>query len=297
MFRDKDYLLTKDGLIFNVLGDQHEGGHVTAGLKYTKEGKWIDSYRDATHYLRDQYPAYFKEKIVVPLDQIEKHLKPLQRTRQLLNSTEEFAPRHRIALELIDVLAECCRIPPFEVGITDSLLWGEGNAQSDIDLVLYGSEVISDFQLKSKELFQFDDLEPIDPSFVQRPPDVDDATFETMLKRKANQGYFRGTRFSIRGALTDEEVLWSSERREPFHPVESQRRVLEISNCDDSLLFPVQYETSEGLPLVSYHIGYEMSFQPGDKVEVAGTLERSGDDQRMLVGSIRGEKESIRLVS
>ncbi|GAA4438829.1 hypothetical protein [Bremerella cremea] len=296
MFRDKDYLLTNDGLIFNVLGDQHDDGHVTAGLKYAHGDKWLDSYADAVAFLQQSFPEYVDGRIRVPLNKVEKHLKPLERTRQLLNEPTPSNPRLALAIDLLHILADHCEVPSSEVGITDSLLWGDGNENSDIDLVIYGSEVVTRFLSTSHELFQFDDINHIEPEFVQRPPDIDDATFQMMLGRKENQGFYRGTRFSIRGVLTDQEVLWCPERTKPFQPEGPQQCELTISDREDSLLYPVGYETEEGISLVSYHIGYEMGLKPGDRVRVSGTLEKANNMQRLIVGSTGGSAESITIV-
>lgn len=296
MYRDKDYLLTEDDLIFNVLGDQHDEGFVTAGLKYANGQKWLDSYHDAVQFLRDSFPAYANGKIRVPIEPIQQHLKPLDRTRHLL-AQQQNSPLLSLAVDLIHILAEHCDVPASEIGITDSLLWGTGNENSDIDLVIYGSDVIARFLTTTHELFQFDDIEHIGAQFVQRPPAVDDETFATMLSRKGNQGFYRGTRFSIRGVLTDEELLWIPERKTPFQPTESRQCELEISGWDDSLLYPVAYETTDGISLVSYHIGYEMSFLPGDKVRVAAMHETSDAGERLLVGSVSGQNEAIQLIT
>ncbi|MBA2117296.1 hypothetical protein [Bremerella alba] len=297
MYRDKDYLLTKDELIFNVLGDQHDAGFVTAGLKYANGKKWLGSYHDAARFLSDSFPAYVDDKIRVPLASIQQHLKPLERTRHLLAESEHDSRLHAMAVELIHILAAHCDVPASEIGITDSLLWGTGNENSDIDLVIYGSEVVTRFLTTSHQLFKFDDFQRIDEQSVQRPPAVDDQTFEVMLQRKGNQGSYRGTRFSIRGVLTDEEVLWIPERKNPFIVQQPQQCELEISGRDDSLLFPSQYETTIGIPLVSYHAGYEMSFLPGDKVRVKAVRETSDNAERLLVGSVSGQDEVIQLIS
>jgi len=297
MYRDKDYLLSEDDLIFNVLGDQHDAGFVTAGLKYANGLKWIESYHEAIRFLSDSFPQYVDGKIRVPIPLVQQHLKPLDRTRHLLAQEQHASDLLSRAVDLAHILAEHCDVPASEVGITDSLLWGVGNENSDIDLVIYGSETVTRFLTTSHELFQFEDMERIDPQFVQRPPTVGDPTFETMLQRKANQGVYRGTRFSIRGALTDEEVLWMPERKQPFHPREAVERELEICGRDDSLLFPVAYETTAGIPLVTYHTGYEMSFLPGDKVFVRGMQETGEGGERLLVGSVTGQDEVIELLT
>ncbi|QDU76419.1 hypothetical protein Pan97_34680 [Bremerella volcania] len=297
MYRDKDYLLTQDDLIFNVLGDQHDAGFVTAGLKYANGKKWLDSYHDAARFLRDSFPAYADGKIRVPVDRVQQHLKPQERTRHLLAQQQQASELLTLAIDLVHILAEHCDVPASEIGITDSLLWGTGNESSDVDLVIYGSDVTTRFLTTSHELFQFDDIEHIDQQFVQRPPGVDDRTFEVMLKRKGNQGFYRGTRFSIRGVLTDEELLWAPERKTPFRSAEPRQCELEISGRDDSLLFPVSYDTTSGIPLVSYHIGYEMSFLPGDKVRVTAMHETGDAGERLLVGSVSGHDEVIQWVA
>ncbi|MBI1246365.1 hypothetical protein GC197_00795 [bacterium] len=296
MFRDKDYLLTHDNLIFNVLGDEHEDGKVTAGLKYAAEKKWIATYAEAVAYLQQSFPDYVDGRILVQEKKIEKHLKPLERTRYLLENERYRSPRLNRAIDLVEVLADHCDVPSSEIGITDSLLWGNGTDDSDIDLVIYGSDAVTRFLSTSSELFQFEDIQPIEPQFIQRPPGVDDYTFGMILSRKHNQGFYCGTRFAIRGVLTDEEILWCPERTEPFQPRERIERELTISNRDDSLLFPVGYDTEEGLSLVSYHIGYEMAFFPGEKVKAAGMRETSGNMERVIIGSTGGSDESICLI-
>ncbi|PQO42261.1 hypothetical protein [Blastopirellula marina] len=297
MFRDKDYLLTAEGLIFNVLGDQHPPGHVTAGLKYVQGTKFLDTYAAAVAFLQESYPQYVSDRIVVPIDQVTQHLKPLERTRELQASTDPHPPLLARAQDLIEILAEHCEVPSSEIGVTDSLLWGEGNENSDIDLVIYGQEVIRRFLKKTDALFQFDDIERIDPAHIQRPPHIDDRTFTWIADRKANQGTYRGTRFTIRGVLTDEEVLWAKERTTQFQPTEIIDQAMEISGWGESLLYPIAFETRENLPLVTYHIGYESGFKPGDKVHVRGTLETAGEMKRLLVGAIGGQDESIQLIS
>ncbi|RCS54574.1 hypothetical protein DTL42_05400 [Bremerella cremea] len=298
MFRDKDYLLTDEGLIFNVLGDQHTAGLVTAGLKYTQGKKWQDTYVAAMAYLQKSFPQFVTDRIVVPVDKIQQHLKPLKRTRQLLAQRDSQPPRLAQAIDLIEILAEHCEVPSSEIGLTDSLLWGEGNDNSDIDLVIYGQTVINQFLAKKEALFQFEDILEIDPAHIQRPPFINDRTFQTIANRKGNQGTYRGTRFTIRGVLTDEEILFATERTSPFQATESMKLEweMEITGRSESLFFPIAYETSEAVPLVTYHVGYEMGFQPGDKVRVAGTMETSGELQRLLVGSLSGKQEFIQLV-
>ncbi|PQO38183.1 hypothetical protein [Blastopirellula marina] len=299
MYRDKDYLLTAEGLIFNVLGDQHPSGQVTAGLKYAQGQKWLDTYAAALAFLQKEYPQFATDRIVVPVDKIERHLKPLERTRQLQADRDNQPPLLSRALDLIEILAKHCEVPSSEIGLTDSLLWGEGNDNSDIDLAIYGQTIITQFLAKEKDLFQFDDIERIDPAHIQRPPAIDDYTFQIIANRKANQGTYKGTRFTIRGVLTDEEILFETERTSPFQATEPMTLEweMEITGREECLLYPIAYETKEGISLVTYHIGYEMGFQPGDKVHVAGTMETSGQMQRVLVGSLGGRKEYIRLAT
>ena len=302
MFRDKDYLLTADDLVFTVLGDQHAARLVTAGLKYVRGEKWLYDYSQAVRFLQENYPRYvpgttaFGNIVQVPVELIREHLKPRERAAALRETPPRPGSLLALAMELIDVLHQELDIPREQFGLTDSLLWGEGTERSDIDLTLHGRGPVLLFLTYAEQVFVRPEFEPIAAEHIQRPPHLDDATFATIVSRKHNQGTFRGTRFTLRGVWDDGEIVTTPERITPFSPRGPVELELEITGTEESLLYPITYECHDGTRLVTYHIGYEMGFRPGDRVAVKGMRETGAAGQRVVVGSVRGEGESVHLL-
>jgi len=296
-FRDKDYLLAENGLIFNVLGDHHTDEKITAGLKYTSGIKWTGSYQQAIEYLSDSFPQYIDRWIQVPLDQVSTHLKPMVRLQELMKTPQALSTNLHQAVLLAECLSHQTSISTRAMGITDSLLWGTGNENSDIDLAIYGLKNIHQFCQQSSEIFKHNDFKAIEPEFIQRPPFLSDQTFERILRRKLNQGYFQGKRFSIRGVLKDSELELFPDRTRSFKAVESIETHATIAGTLGQLLYPIQYETDQKSPIVSFHVGYEMAFRPGDRVRVRGMLESTGERSRIVVGSAICDHESIEWIN
>ena len=148
MFRDKDYLRSVDGFLFNVIGYEHPVHHALVNLKYvpTKKGleKWSDGYRNAVCFLKRDYPQYVNTHGLISVSglQIAEFYQPqlgLQKLRLQRDSDPAMLNRLQCtALELGEKLAEFFGVPFEQFGITDSLLWGNGQPDSDIDLVFYG---------------------------------------------------------------------------------------------------------------------------------------------------------------
>ncbi|MFI4875767.1 MAG: hypothetical protein ACIALR_10535 [Blastopirellula sp. JB062] len=286
--RDKDYLRTCDGLIFNALGYHHSATQATCGLKYVDGVKWLGDYQAAIQFLRERYPHYVQEIIQVPFDQVAEHYRSEDRLPQLRRTQPGGLLKKSV--ELVDRLASLLDIPTSAWGLTDSLLWGSGKPDSDIDLVIYGTENCQTWLSSADKIYDSADLRPMTAEHIQRPPSLTDDQFARLLRRKSNQGYYCGVRFSVRGVRD-----WNSTPDPlPLGRGAAAQLQLTISDHRQSLFYPVVYETLEQIEIVSFHIGYESSLRPGDRVEVRGA--QVGDHQ-ILVGSHFGREESIRLIA
>lgn len=285
--RDKDYLRTTDGLIFNVLGYDHAADSAVCGLKYVGEEKWLASYGEALQYLQQNYPHYVDQLIRVPLDQIAE----VYRSEERLPHLRRSQPTGLLAqaVELADLITDSLHLPADAIGLTDSLLWGVGNPDSDIDLVIYGADNCDVWLRIAERLFALSEIEPIAAEYVQRPPHLSDAAFAQLCQRKRNQGYYRGTRFSVRGVRKWDEIPAPL----PLIAGEPAERELTIADNRQSLFFPVVYQTREGVDVISFQIGYEASLSPGDRIRVRGALI---DARTLLVGSRYGRDEAITLI-
>ncbi|UUO04907.1 hypothetical protein M4951_16115 [Blastopirellula sp. J2-11] len=286
--RDKDYLRTHDGLIFNVLGYDHEPNAATSGLKYVDGVKWLDSYDQALRFLREQYPHYVDQLIRVPDDRVAQVYRSEERLPQLQQiETSGLLPK---SLDFVNLLQSILRWPSEAFGLTDSLLWGSGGADSDIDLVIYGEARCRTWLDQAERVFAAPEIEPIAPQFIQRPPHLDDEQFAIYCRRKRNQGAFRGTRFSVRGVRDWHEFPKPS----PLVAGTATEHELTIADNRQSMFAPVIYETVEKIDIVSFLIGYEATFAPGDRVRVQGAQVNA---ETILVGSRYGSAEVIRLIS
>ncbi|TWT34841.1 hypothetical protein [Blastopirellula retiformator] len=285
--RDKDYLLTNDGLIFNVLGYDHPDGAYVCGLKYVAGEKWLANYDEALRFLEQRYPHYVDQLIRVPSKSIAFVYFSDQRLPQLRESFQ--VGRLQKAVELADLFAEKLNLPPDAFSLTDSLLWSAGNSDSDIDLVIYGADNCEVWLQSPERIFALPEIEPITPEFIQRPPHLSDASFAQLCEQKWNQGYYLGTRFSVRGVRNWDEI----PAPVPLVAAPPVERQLTIADRRQSLFFPVVYQTEQQIEVVSFHIGYEATFAPGDTIGVLGA---QVDDRTILVGSRYGGDESITLV-
>jgi predicted nucleotidyltransferase len=293
-FRDKDYLLTSEGLIFNVLGYDHVDKKITAGLKYIDGKKWEQSYQESIHWLKQHDPQYVDRWIEVPISKITKYLCPQQRVTQLIQTPTSFTDQYGLldkSVRLIQKLSDFFGIPIIDFGITDSLLWGQGNEDSDIDVVVYGKPNALILLDKLSNLFDEPDFEFIDPRYIQRPPNLAQAEFDDLASRKTNQGFYQGTRFSLRAVRNRNEI----SPAEPLQTIGQKELQLTIADHQESIFYPVIYPTQENVEIVSFEIGYECVFRKGDQVTVSGQLEESHNRRRILVGSNQGKSQRIQL--
>ena len=274
MFRDKMYVRTKNGLLFNVTGYRHPTTHVFASLKYVGDEKWKHGYAAAKQYLQHHHPEFVDEFIVVPHDQIDEVFDPQRRWLQLRRDSrsKSLEPLLSEAVELGTLIRDELQIPlssvadrDSEFGITDSLLWGGGHAESDIDLVVVGRDNARRLQLHMPNILERDGFERPDPTVMTAPYGLSVDIWPWLLTRKAHMGSFRGRLFSIRGMLSTAEVrVLPAERNVDQGPV--QRVEFEVDDVSDSIFFPSIYRNGAGDELVDYSVVYEGAFREGDVV-------------------------------
>jgi predicted nucleotidyltransferase len=161
--KDRDFLLTDDGLLFCVVGYLHPPDMVTAYVKYAPVpgGLWqrggvtygrmlarynLDSVRDTLHFLQENFPHYMhycrvRDMVfsMVPLDRVAEYYAPEVRLAEIVAAPQD--PLEEEAAALATRLAQAAGIPVTALGVTGSLLPGIHNpAFSDIDLTVYGAD-------------------------------------------------------------------------------------------------------------------------------------------------------------
>ena len=151
--------------------------------------------------------------------------------------------------------------------MTDSLLWGGGHEQSDIDLVVVGRDPIAKLQSKLSTMYDGAFFRRPDPEQMQAPYGLDVEGWSRILSRKLHMGQFDGRLFSVRGMLHESECAHGIYQP-PDQRLEQSETMMEfhIADARDSLLFPATYRNEQGDELVDYSVVYEGVFRPGETV-------------------------------
>jgi predicted nucleotidyltransferase len=223
-FREGDFIETIEGLFFDVKGLVHPPSRIVAFIRYFPVEKGsrnlqgssynkIYSFSDRFALLKENYPQYLlhdpvfdEDMCEVPTDHLKRRYDPIVKLKEL-RSNENIDPLENKALKFAVLLKEKSKISWSAIGISGSILVGLHNANSDIDLIIYGSENCTKVNLALKEKM-------IDCDSVVRSYDSQDlrelfdfrskdnaasfADFVRTESRKAFQGKFMDTDYFIR---------------------------------------------------------------------------------------------------
>jgi len=269
--RDKTYVKLANGLLLNVTGYQHPPGFVYASLKYVDGKKWTGGYHRAKEFLRESHPDLVGDYIRVPVNRIERTFDPQARWSDLRRRQPD-SPLLAEALELGQRLRTILHIPDStsddvdsEFGITDSLLWSEGHAESDIDLVVIGRTNANRLMRHADSIYQHAYFERPDPVRMTAPYGLAVDDWPRILSRKLHMGSYKGRLFSIRVILSESESE-SLSKSEPSSD-DPSRIQFRVHDIEDSLIFPAIYRNATGDELVDYSVVYEGVFRISDVVE------------------------------
>ncbi len=272
-FRDRDFLRTKEGLFFCVVGPVHPSDRVISYVKYVpaEMGKWgrgrerfkrilgsytIPSLLETFNMLNKDYPHYlfysevFKITMsAVPLEYMAEHYRPEEKLARLLQAPH-LDPLQRKLVEFASLLSDKGGIPLDFLGVTGSILLDIHRPEfSDMDLTVYGldnSLAIKETLMEAYsqrdsavQRLKKDALKTWCEHKAQRYP----LTFKEALRiyeRKWNIGFFRGTPFSIHPVKLEHEVKerYGDRNYEPMGSVTVRAVVQENVDC---LFLPAVY--------------------------------------------------------
>ncbi len=308
-FRDRDFLRTKEGFFFCVVGPHHPPNRVISYLKYapSKLGKWgrgkwrfkrvlkdytIPSLLETFRLLEKDYPQYlfyspFYNVLMtaVPLESIAKHYQPEEKLAQLLEA-------HRLDLlqkklkKFVLLLSEKSGVQPSSFGVTGSILTGIHRLSiSDLDVVVYGYKdslavkraMIDAYAVKSPEIRKFEgaELTAWCKGKTQSHPLTYDEALQ-LYKRKWNIGVFEGTKLSLHPVKLPEEVP-DEYADKVYDPIGSAVVGAVVHQNVDSMFLPAVYQVREAKVIkgpevndVEEIVSYEGLY--GDIAEVGETL-------------------------
>jgi predicted nucleotidyltransferase len=156
-FREGDFIETKHSLIFDVKGLVHPLHKVIAFIRYypsktgerkRKKQSYEKVYSLSRRYewLKKNFPKYlvydhvFDEVLCeVPIIDIKKHYTPVEALERIRNK-ENLDSLEYMILEMASLLRSSACIPWNSIGASGSVMMGLHTLNSDIDLVVYGSE-------------------------------------------------------------------------------------------------------------------------------------------------------------
>ncbi|MHA1576681.1 MAG: nucleotidyltransferase domain-containing protein [Candidatus Thorarchaeota archaeon] len=153
------FLVTNEGLIFEVKGNVHPEERVIAYLRYVPNENGdrvstdgiryqkIYSLSERELYLKVNYPKYLWMDSIhgrilqsVRQSDIAFDLDPVNRLRQFRDSGTHLAPLQDSSVQLASLFVENFHLGWDSIGITGSQLSGLTTTESDIDFVIYGEE-------------------------------------------------------------------------------------------------------------------------------------------------------------
>jgi hypothetical protein len=276
-FRDRDFLQTREGFFFCVVGSLHPPDRVISYLKYVpaKLGLWgkgkkrfkrvmraytIPNLLETFSFLERNCPQYLFHSpfynitmTAVPHEHLAEHYKPEEKLAQLLQASR-LDPLQKKLTRFASFLAETSEVSPKFFGVTGSILLDIHRPEfSDIDVTVYGlknslavKEALTEAYSSAGSTVKRLEGKPLKAwceSKAQRYPLTPDEALR-IYERKWNIGFFEGTPFSIHAVKLEEEVdeEYGDKTYHPVGPATVRAVVYENSDC---LFLPSIYRVRE----------------------------------------------------
>lgn len=309
MFRTRDFIETREGLLFSVVLNLHPVSGIISQLRFRRTSTGlvkIGSTQDSYQFLSD-YPGYVqfcpeldRDLVIVPRDCVMRHYNPTSGLIEIMKS-DNGADVSVIVSELL--LKSGLHLD--DLGITGSYLIGAQDHESDIDLVIYGLDTYNRLVLALQECVEQAIFSPLDRGDWQRiyqKRGLDATTGYTFREflwhesRKWNRAKLGKRRFDLLSGRRIEEITGDFQ---DFTFKRLGEAHVECKVIDSSLGFdyPARYQVSNCNALcqnvreiVSFTHTYIDQVREGEVALCAGILEKvSGkeDYYRILIGSSR----------
>ncbi|NHI83243.1 MAG: hypothetical protein EAX81_02925 [Candidatus Thorarchaeota archaeon] len=321
------FIVTNEGLIFEVKGNVQPKDRIIAYLRYIPDEKGnrisnngmkyrkVYEFAEREEFLRQYYPQYLWNSEIhgrviqaVPVDSIAFVLNPVDSMRQMRNMKHQMSQSQNAARELAEILVETADIDWSSIGITGSHLVGLETSASDIDLVVYGSfsarklysRLHTGHTIPSIMKYRGEQLEKHLRFRWARLP-----KWMTKLRKieseKCLQGLFSSYEFYIRAVKLPNEMDWSFYdlffESKGEHVVEGR-----VLSDLDSIFTPCVYsiecvEFADLQYLVSYRGRFAEHVKKGMKIQAKGMLEMVMDNSgKKYMQLVLGERPSDYLV-
>jgi predicted nucleotidyltransferase len=310
-FFPKDFIETKEGLVFAVVSYQPHEGKVGCFLRYVSEGetwKKIDT-EQANQLLQQSYPEYLYQSTqfdalfhAVAVKDIVEHHRPEIRLQYLLQQE----PSDNIEQKLQQLIPILVRFGADSdcLGLTGSMLINLQRSTSDIDLVVFGREEFKKTRqalnsaVLSGELCDLD-LTLMKDNFQRRAGELSFEEFSWHEYRKYNKASIDGTKFDIGMVCLSSEIQHDDEQYQKQGMRTITTKVVDDHRAFD---FPAVYRVDDTLTpeVLSFTHTYVGQAKKGELIEVSGAVECNiaTGKCRLIVGSTReADGEYIKVIT
>lgn len=274
--RDRDFLSTREGFLFCVVGPYHPTDRVISYVKYLPDpkGKWrrgkdgfrrvlstytIPSLLETFSVLEKEYPQYLFFSPVykitmtaVPKSNIVTHFKPEMRLAGLLKQSPLDSLQQKV-LRLVSSLSEASGVREDCFGVTGSILLDIHSLSfSDMDIIVYGFKnshlVKGAFESRLVESLGFRCLrgERLRKWYATKTENHPLSLLDARLifRRKWNTGTFEDTLFSVHPVRLETE-LTEKYGDKTYHPSGLVTLRAIVSDSRDSIFLPAVYRVEE----------------------------------------------------
>jgi len=296
------FVITIDGLIFEIKGVIHPRDRVIAYLRYVPTSDSESGYRKVyaldtrERYLQNNFPSYlwFSEphgRVVqsVPNDKIQSRLNPVDCLAALRDSEDKISDLEQASVNLSKKLVDVTRIECSNIGITGSQLVGVARKDSDIDLVIFGSDACRKFHSNlSKNITSIVGIERYAGTLLEEHVSFRWGAHENLRiilqeieKAKVLQGLFEGYHFFLRLVKTPDDFDYVYG--DVSYQTRGQQLVAgKVLDDRDSIFTPCEYlidcdELPDLRKLVSYRGRFTEQISKGASFEALGRLEMVTD--------------------
>ena len=307
LYQAKDFIQTKEGLVFAVVDQGLEDGKVLCFLRYYQQGGcWQKlATQEANQLLKTQYPQYlFYSQVksaylhAVSTAAISWHYHPRPGLQKILAKQQPDPIEHDLIV--LCRLLVWSGVPLADLGLTGSLLIGAQNKLSDIDLVIYSRKSFFHCREGVKQLLADGKLQHLDESawqesYQRRHCDLSYAEYVWHEQRKYNKALINQRKFDLN--MIEQVVAQADKSYQKRGAIVIRARVIDAQYAFD---YPARFliDHENITEVVCYTATYTGQAEQGEYIEVAGQLEISSSGQaRILVGSTReAQGEYIRVV-
>jgi len=307
-YQAKDFIQTKEGLVFAVVEQGLEEGKVLCFLRYRQQGSiWKKlATQQANDLLKAQHPQYlFFSEVksahlhAVAVADISIHHRPVKRLQAILVKPDP----DKIEQDLMALcqLFQEQAIPLQNLGVTGSLLIGAQNSDSDIDLVVYERQKFHQLRGIIRQLIVADKLQQLDEcawleSYQRRLCELSYSDYVWHEQRKYNKALINQRKFDLN--LIEQQAETASLSYQKRGAIIIRALVIDAQYAFDyPAIFLVEHD--KVTEVVCYTATYTGQAEQGETIEVSGQLEISSTGQvRLLVGSTReAQGEYIKVIA